>query len=81
MSIQTAGRKKTEIKRMKNGEAEKDGPVLSPDVLQGEERLGVNVIHDASDVDVGEADLPVVELDVAGRLCKMESGTALRLMM
>ena len=55
--------------------------MLSPDVVQGEERLGVNVIHDASDVDVGEADLPVVELDVAGRLCKMESGTALRLMM
>lgn len=58
---------------MKNGEAEKDGPVLSPDVLQGEEGLGVSVIHDARHVDVGEADLPVVELNVAGRLWKVES--------
>ena len=50
------------------------GPALSPDVVQGEEGLGVSVIHDARHVDVGEADLPVVELNVAGRLWKMEDG-------
>ena len=44
--------------------------MLSPDLVQGEERLGVSVIHDARHVDVGEADLLVVELNEARRLWK-----------
>ena len=48
----------------------KNEPVLSPDLVQGEERLGVSVIHDARHVDVGEADLLVVQLDEARRLWK-----------
>ena len=44
--------------------------MLSPDVVQGEDGLGVGVIHDAGHVDVGEANLPVVQLDVARRLWK-----------
>ena len=47
-----------------------NGPVFSPNVVQGEERLGIGVIHDARHVDVGEADLPVVQLNVARRLWK-----------
>ena len=46
--------------------------MLPPDVVEGENGLGVGVVHDAGHVDVGEADLPVVQLNVAGRLWKAE---------